>query len=371
MRAGTPSSTERRRRHRRLAAGGRHAGRHHPFSAPTAMAAPHSPASSSPGRLAHARSASPPRALRPGVERTDRRRRGADGDDHRLAYQPNPSMAGEPITVQFTVTSSAGTPTGLVTVADGNDTCTGTYRTATGAATSRSPPPGRPYAHRDVFRRRQRLRGQQRHQEPHGTGATDAGAGHVAAALVPGDLRHRLLRTASRSAQDGAGHDSRRWASHLRRDRRAAAGFFGERSRSSTDGQGHATFTDLAITGDPGPPRTFGSPPPGSRRDQRRRSTSRRPLRADSRPRSRRTPASISAGASSIDFSDRAAMPRARRSPGGRLWPGAGRSGNTITPSSTQSGPMGLPASASAPTATGTTQTISVTADGIALGMHR
>jgi large repetitive protein len=38
---------------------------------------------------------------------------------------PNPSTAGAAVTVQFTVTSSGGTPTGSVTVSDGTDSCSG------------------------------------------------------------------------------------------------------------------------------------------------------------------------------------------------------------------------------------------------------
>ena len=38
---------------------------------------------------------------------------------------PNPSPAGTPVTVQFTVTSPGGTPTGSVTVSDGTVNCTG------------------------------------------------------------------------------------------------------------------------------------------------------------------------------------------------------------------------------------------------------
>jgi Bacterial Ig-like domain (group 1)/Bacterial Ig-like domain (group 3) len=39
---------------------------------------------------------------------------------------PDPSRAGDEITVQFSVTAATGTPTGSVRVADGNDSCTGT-----------------------------------------------------------------------------------------------------------------------------------------------------------------------------------------------------------------------------------------------------
>jgi hypothetical protein len=39
---------------------------------------------------------------------------------------PDPSVAGQPVTVSYTVTSSSGTPTGNVTVSDGVSSCTGT-----------------------------------------------------------------------------------------------------------------------------------------------------------------------------------------------------------------------------------------------------
>ena len=42
------------------------------------------------------------------------------------ADTPDPSNAGDPVTVQFTVASAAETPTGTVTVQDGGDTCSGT-----------------------------------------------------------------------------------------------------------------------------------------------------------------------------------------------------------------------------------------------------
>ena len=39
---------------------------------------------------------------------------------------PDPSVVGQPVTVQYSVTSAGGTPAGNVTVSDGVDTCTGT-----------------------------------------------------------------------------------------------------------------------------------------------------------------------------------------------------------------------------------------------------
>jgi hypothetical protein len=47
--------------------------------------------------------------------------------------KPDPSAPGEGVTVQFTVTSGAGTPTGSVTVQDGGDDCTGTLSNGQGS----------------------------------------------------------------------------------------------------------------------------------------------------------------------------------------------------------------------------------------------
>jgi hypothetical protein len=44
---------------------------------------------------------------------------------------PDPSTVGQPVTVNFTVTSTAGTPTGNVTVSDGTDACAGTVAAGT------------------------------------------------------------------------------------------------------------------------------------------------------------------------------------------------------------------------------------------------
>jgi len=46
---------------------------------------------------------------------------------------PDPSAQGEGVTVQFTVTSGAGTPSGSVTVQDGGDDCTGTLSNGQGS----------------------------------------------------------------------------------------------------------------------------------------------------------------------------------------------------------------------------------------------
>jgi adhesin/invasin len=50
---------------------------------------------------------------------------------------PDPSRAGDPVTVKFTVTSNAGTPDGSVTVQDGTDTCSGTLSSGQGSCVIR------------------------------------------------------------------------------------------------------------------------------------------------------------------------------------------------------------------------------------------
>lgn len=50
----------------------------------------------------------------------------ADADVEILSDSPDPSVRMEPVTVIYSVTSSAGTPTGSVTVSDGVTSCTGT-----------------------------------------------------------------------------------------------------------------------------------------------------------------------------------------------------------------------------------------------------
>src|SRR6058998_3538454 len=47
------------------------------------------------------------------------------------SHSPDPSVVGQGVTVDFTVTSAGGTPTGTVTVSDGTDSCSGTVAAGT------------------------------------------------------------------------------------------------------------------------------------------------------------------------------------------------------------------------------------------------
>ena len=76
---------------------------------------------------------------------------------------PNPSTAGTAVLVQFSVTSSAGTPTGSVTVSDGVDSCTGDLLTWRGQLLDHAHHRRPTDAHRPVPAIRQRVRRKQRH----------------------------------------------------------------------------------------------------------------------------------------------------------------------------------------------------------------
>src|SRR5207247_5937490 len=56
-------------------------------------------------------------------------------------HTPDPSVVGQSVTVNFTVTSAGGTPTGTVTVSDGTDTCSGTVAAGTCTLTPASAGP--------------------------------------------------------------------------------------------------------------------------------------------------------------------------------------------------------------------------------------
>jgi hypothetical protein len=55
------------------------------------------------------------------------------------SHTPNPSLADQPVTVNYAVTSSVGTPTGTVTVGDGVDTCVGSVGAGTCVLTLSTP----------------------------------------------------------------------------------------------------------------------------------------------------------------------------------------------------------------------------------------
>jgi hypothetical protein len=166
------------------------------------------------------------------------------------ADDPDPSLAGENVTVKFTVTAAVGTPTGSVRVSDGAATCSGTLSngkgscllplTATGDRTLTAD-----YAGGDGF-------GPSSDAEPHRVNAA-----------APPSLA--IARQPAAQAQSGVPLDPQPIVQLKAGDGSdlAAAGVavsvvlsgggtLGGTTIQATDANGRATFTDLVITGDAG-----------------------------------------------------------------------------------------------------------------------
>jgi hypothetical protein len=164
---------------------------------------------------------------------------------------PDPSAAGDPVTVQFTVASAAGTPTGTVTVQDGGDTCSGalsggqgscsiqlntvgsrtltaTYAGAVGFAASSATAPHTVTAP----------------PQPVLTIATQpAATATVGVALSPQPVIQ---------LQNAGGGDLPTPGVQVSATIATGGGTLSGTTTVSTDAQGRATFTDLTINGDPG-----------------------------------------------------------------------------------------------------------------------
>lgn len=164
---------------------------------------------------------------------------------------PDPSAAGDPVTVQFTVTSAAGTPTGTVTVQDGSDTCSGTLTDGRGSCDIRLTNTGSrtltaSYAGASGFAASSAT-------EPHivtappqpvlAISTQPASSATAGIALNPQPVIQ--LRAAS-------GADLATAGVAVSVAIATGGGTLSGATTVSTDGQGRAAFTDLAITGDPG-----------------------------------------------------------------------------------------------------------------------
>ena len=283
-----------------------------------------------------------------------------------VSHTPDPSVAGTPVTVQFTVTSSTGTPTGSVMVADGNDTCTGVLANGNGSCDITLNTPGNrtltaTYGGGNGF-----------------GGSSDTKSHTVQTPATPALAMTRQPSSPATSGtafseqpivqlQDGAGHNVATLGVDISATIVSGGGVLGGTTVVKTDGQGQATFTDLAITGDPGPPRTLQFTATGFTAVTSTPIDVQAPTPSSSQSSVSADPGTISAGASStisVIVRDASGAPLGGRSVVAQA-PGEG---NTITPSSTPSAADGTASFSFSSTATGTTQTISVTADGIALG---
>jgi hypothetical protein len=167
------------------------------------------------------------------------------------ADTPNPSNAGDPVTVQFTVSSAAGTPTGTVTVQDGGDTCSGPLSGGAGSCTIRLNTVGSrtltaTYAGADGF------------------APSSATAPHTVAP-APQPVLTIATQPASTATlgvalnpqpviqlQDAGGGNLPTPGVQVTAAIVTGGGTLSGTTTVSTDAQGRATFTDLAINGDPG-----------------------------------------------------------------------------------------------------------------------
>jgi hypothetical protein len=160
---------------------------------------------------------------------------------------PDPSVAGAEVTVQFTVTAASGTPTGSVTVQDGGDTCSGAlsggqgsciiHLTTVGSRTLTASYPGA-----EGF-------GPSSDTESHTVNGVLGVATEPAATAtvgVPLDPQPAIqLKTSN-------GADLTTSGVAVSVAIATGGGTLSGTTTVNTDGTGRATFTDLAINGDPG-----------------------------------------------------------------------------------------------------------------------
>jgi Bacterial Ig-like domain (group 3)/Bacterial Ig-like domain (group 1) len=163
---------------------------------------------------------------------------------------PEPSNACDGVTVQFTVTSGAGTPTGSVTVQDGSDDCTGTLSNGQGSCVIQLHTVGSrvltaSYGGADGFAASSTTESHtvEAPPQPVLTIATQPASATAGAALDPQPVIQ--LRS-------GDGGDLATPGVPVSAAIATGGGTLTGTTTVATDAQGRATFTDLVINGDPG-----------------------------------------------------------------------------------------------------------------------
>jgi hypothetical protein len=278
---------------------------------------------------------------------------------------PDPSTAGAPITVQFTVTSSSGTPTGSVTVADGSDTCSGTLSNGSGSCSltltnSGSRTLTASYAGDGGF-------GPSSDTESHVVQAAPAPT--LALAQQPSaqaTIGVALAQQPVVQLESGTGGALTTPGVSISVAIASGGGTLSGTTTQVTDAQGRATFTDLAIGGSAGS-RTLVFTTSGFTSVTSTAIDVQPAAPSSSQSSITASPASIAAGGSStivVTVRDASGQPLGGRTVTADA-PGAG---NSITPGSVTSGADGTASFTFSSTAAGTTQTISASADGTALG---
>jgi hypothetical protein len=164
---------------------------------------------------------------------------------------PDPSDAGAQVTVQFTVSSSAGTPTGSVRVRDGGDECTGALSGGQGSCTLTPSNTGNrtltaEYQGADGFAQSSDTEDHTVNAPPAPVLALTSQPSSTATVGVPFDQQPVVqLRTS-----DGA--DVATAGVSVSAAIVSGGGTLVGTTTRTTDASGRAEFTDLAITGDPG-----------------------------------------------------------------------------------------------------------------------
>jgi hypothetical protein len=177
------------------------------------------------------------------------------------ADTPDPSQAGAQVTVQFTVTANAGTPTGLVTVRDGSDECTGPLSGGQGSCTIALTNTGNrtltaEYQGADGFARSSDTESHTVQAPPTPELSLAQQPSSSATVGVPFDQQPIV------QLRDGNGGDLHTAGVSVSATIVSGGGTLTGTTTRTTDASGRAEFTDLAITGDPGA-RTLAFSAPG------------------------------------------------------------------------------------------------------------
>lgn len=164
--------------------------------------------------------------------------------------QPDPSRVGDSVTVQVTVTSPAGTPTGTVTIHDGNDTCPITLADGQGSCTLQLNTAGErtltaSYAGADGFAPSSDTESHSVQPAPQPALAVVQQPSSPATVDVAFPSQPIIQLQVDGQNQAVAGVQ-------VTVDIQDGGGSLTGTTTVTTDPSGRATFTDLAVTGDPG-----------------------------------------------------------------------------------------------------------------------
>lgn len=164
--------------------------------------------------------------------------------------QPDPSRVGDSVTVQVTVTSPAGTPIGTVTIHDGNDTCPITLADGQGSCTLQLNTAGErtltaSYAGADGFAPSSDTESHSVQPAPQPALAVVQQPSSPATVDVAFPSQPIIQLQVDGQNQAVAGVQ-------VTADIQDGGGSLTGTTTVTTDPSGRATFTDLAVTGDPG-----------------------------------------------------------------------------------------------------------------------